>query len=148
MKQEAIWDKFVESSQLIESSLNEFDLNYHWGSDPTGEPGRRTNRASNNLEGGLRHLYCYWLDRQLASIEARADNWVRNARSKFEARYGNDARGVDWLATEMDATTGSIKAGGLRFPPVIGSGHQPTGIWTRSNYDRLFNSQIGAAGPF
>lgn len=147
MRTTDIWDKFVESSHLIEGSLDEFDRIYPWGSDPAGEPGR-PKRSKTQPRAGLRDLYCYWIDRQLASIETNADNWVRSARQKYETKYGNDPRGINWLATEMDPAVGSIRVGALRFLEAVGGGHQPTGVWANSNYDDLFDSSIGSAGPF
>ncbi|KAG8160926.1 hypothetical protein KVR01_009190 [Diaporthe batatas] len=142
MKQDIIWQKFVDSSQLIENSLTEFDNTYNWGS-VGGEIGRPTNRGANQPAAGLRDLYCYWVDRQLNSIEAKADNWVQAARTKYESRYGGEPRGIDWLATEFNANTGTIRSANLRFPASPGGKHGLTGGPFNSDFRGLWTGQAG-----
>lgn len=142
MRQDIIWQKFVATSQLIEESLKYFDDNYNWGS-AAGEIGRPANRAANQPAAGLRDLYCYWVDRQLNSIEAKADNWVQAARTKYESRYGSEPRGIAWLKTELNANTGAIRSATLRFPPSPGGKHGLTGGPFNSDFEGLWTGQAG-----
>lgn len=142
MNQDVIWDKFTASSQLIEGSLRDFDNAYQWGS-AAGEIGRPTNRAPNQPAAGLRDLYCFWVDLQLNSIEAKADNWVNSARTKYESRYGGEPRGIDWLATEFNAQTGTIRSANLRFPAAGLNKHGRTGGPFNSDFRGLWTGQAG-----
>ncbi|KAI0965283.1 hypothetical protein F4678DRAFT_467623 [Xylaria arbuscula] len=67
MRRKEISTKFQASGQMIEAILAKFDAQYAWGSHPGDEPGRPT-----GTDRGLRDIWAYWIDVNLATIEAHA----------------------------------------------------------------------------
>ena len=71
----SIWDKMTTPSNQMEADLSTFDQNYQWGSRQ-GELGRPAGAPNG---GGLRALYCYFMDTLLRTIETNAHTWQTNA---------------------------------------------------------------------
>lgn len=127
-----MWAIFVDASQGIEKALADFDSTYKWKSEPD-ELGRKGGT------GGLRELYCYWIDIYLKDIETRAETWRAQARASYLAEYGNKA----WIR-QFDA--GDMRTGSIKLPKETkGAPHGAGGSWARSNYKGLWT---GPVGPF
>ncbi|UPK96513.1 hypothetical protein LCI18_007448 [Fusarium solani-melongenae] len=138
MRRPEIWSKFVETSQAIEEIFDDFDI----------EP---TDRVAGQPTPGLRDLYCYWIDMTLAEMEATAAAWLTAATANFKANFGDSPDGKKWLANVLNSN-GYISASKLKFPQAAVKHRSPSranpDIWTQSNYQGLWKSALGSAGPF
>ncbi|SPJ79175.1 related to chitinase [Fusarium torulosum] len=153
MNDQDVWEKFVESSQHMESVLAEFDQEYPWTSSKhinIGQPGVPT-RSRGEPKAGLRDLYCFWLETRLTEIEDTGRNWVRAATANYRSAFGLEPDGKKWLDNVLKPQ-GLISESKLKFPaastrPIHRSPNpsQPD-IWTASNFRDLW--ELGAAGPF
>ena len=110
MRNSEVWKIFISSSQGIEVVLHEFDESYKWGSEKD-EPGRPI-RIAGQPKAGLRDLYCYWIDMELANIETTASTWRAAAKTNFESRFGSSggAQARNWL--RRFSAHGSLGVGG------------------------------------
>ncbi|KAH7146903.1 hypothetical protein B0J13DRAFT_664619 [Dactylonectria estremocensis] len=155
MRRPEIWPKFVETSQYFENMFDDFDLEYPWTESKAmnvGQPRIPDRDASKNQPlAGLRDLYCYWIDYELGNIEAKAANWLTSAEANFNAEFGSDSSGKKWLDNVMK-TGGYISESKLKFPHALvkHKNQNPSNpdTWEASNYEGLWNSELGAAGPF
>ncbi|KAM6537148.1 hypothetical protein FALCPG4_003094 [Fusarium falciforme] len=154
MRRTEIWTRFVETSHAIEQIFDDFDIKFKWGGlDPMneGEPDRPTDRVKGQPKPGLRDLYCYWIDMTLADIEATAATWLTAATANFKADFGDSQDGKKWLANVLNSK-GYISASKLKFPQASIRHRSPNranpDIWTQSNYQDLWDPELGAAGPF
>lgn len=154
MRRPEIWAKFVETSQAIEEIFDDFDLEYEWDKNKPmndGQLKRPTNRVADQPVPGLRDLYCYWIDMTLAEMEGTAATWLTAVTSKFKAQFGDSSDGKKWLANVL-TSNGYISASKLKFPQAAVKHRSPNpanpDIWTQSNYQGLWKSDLGPTGPF
>lgn len=143
MQEQRIWDKYTDTSHLIEDSLINFDTNYQWGQGTPGELGRPTNR--NNV--GLRDLWCYFIDTYLNTIEVAAATWRATAPGQFaQQTYAGGREGQTWI----DPNTGFFAT---HPPMVFPHPHQAAnpgrlGVQhTNSRFD-AWDGNNGVAGPW
>ncbi|EWG51561.1 hypothetical protein FVEG_16813 [Fusarium verticillioides 7600] len=138
MRRPEIWPRFTETSQHMETVLQldgELDL---------------PDRTAGQPLAGLRDLYCYWIDRKLQRIEDDARDWLIKTANDYNARYSGTSDHLDWT-TNVLKPNGYISEKALKFPKARGHGNpnsQSPMIWPQSNYENLWKSSIGAAGPF
>lgn len=150
MRHPDIWAKFVTSSQFMERKCYEFDVAYTWGANNQYSPGepRLPVRANGQPTAGLGDLYCYWIDMHLSNIEAKAKTWFLSARQSFDADFGSGTQGKKWLTNAMQDRGPIDRLYFVKSP----RGHQsPAGganVWRNSNYNGLWSTGYGAAGPF
>lgn len=152
MRNDDIWDIFTEASQGMVRVMHEFDESYKWGSE-NGEP-KPPSRSGKQPTAGLRDLYCYWIDMELAKIEGTAGLWQTEAKAKFEAKY--KARGsrdaTNWL--KMFSPGRPMGKDQLTFNRASNGHKKPStnnpDIWKESNFAGLWRTGAGygAAGPF
>lgn len=147
-----IWPKFTETSQHMEIILGEFD-DVYWtltGNDDTGSLGR-PNRAAGQPRAGLRDLYCFWMDSVLTDIESDAAVWVKSTTANYRSAFAGEPNGKKWLDNVLKPG-GYISESNLKFPKALSrhAGENPSDpkIWTQSNFEGLWDSVLGAAGPF
>lgn len=153
MRLPEIWSKFTETSQYMEELLDDFDILYPWDGNTAMNVGQleRPDRDPNdNLPlAGLRDLYCFWIDSTLAGIEQKAAAWLPAATANFKAQFGSDIDGKKWLDNVIGAY---ISVTNLKFLHTTGGQHSPNpsnpDIWVQSNYQGLWRTNLGPAGPF
>ena len=115
-------------SNQMEADLADFDRNYQWGSRP-GELGRPAGAPNG---GGLRALYCYFMDTFLRTIELNAHTWQTNALTAFTNQWGGPS--ASWQARNFidNAMNGQglITQGAMRFPrSPAGPTRSQFGVW-------------------
>ena len=127
-----IQDNLVVPSNSIEMLLRVFDQTYDWNQNLPGQPAR-----SNNV-GGLRELWCYWIDAHFSRIEAKIPTYLNQAKtfmSQDAFTQGSSTFATRYVNGEM--TTGYATVGKMKFPRPNGAnpGNAKSlyGIWGENN---------------
>lgn len=133
---DAVWNKFMRTSNWIDMVLHEFDQTYQWGQDQRlvamGEPLRRT--PSSNTAPSLRSMYAHWIDDHLTKAEEKASDWSTAANKNYKKDYEKDKKQTDykkWMKAAFDSPDGFAHPDNLKFPRMTPStqGVSKFGVW-------------------
>lgn len=124
-----IKNKLIDPSNSIEQLLRQFDQTYNWAQNLQGQPGRPSNA------GGLRELWCHWIDEHFAKIEANIGVYLAAAKKEMGKdawTKGSSTFAPRYIAGEMSGM-GYATVGKMRFPRPNGANPGNTkslyGMW-------------------
>jgi chitinase len=139
MKDDTIFNKWQATAHDIETALQDFDNAYGWNGAEPGELGR-----PNRPNAGLRDLWCYFIDRYMATIEANIPAWtssVQNTLQNDRDFQGTEGKNfVTNFFTHQIVTSMSFRHPGTRTPGP--------GTVVRNSYYGAWDDSNGPAGPF